>query len=202
LGPHFTAGLDLKDVVPQLQAGAAFVPEGGIDPWGLATEPVRKPVVAAAHGKCLTLGIELLLASDIRVATATFAQLEVARGIYPFGGATVRFPHTAGWGNAMRWMLTGDGFDATEALRLGLIQEVVPDGEHVERAVEIARRIARQAPLGVQATLRSARRAAWDGPQAAERELLPEVIRLLDSEDANLAMQAFLTGREVLFGGR
>jgi enoyl-CoA hydratase/carnithine racemase len=129
-GPHFTAGFDLREVVPRLQAGERLVPEGGIDPWGLDPDAIRKPIVAATHGKCLTLGIELLLAADVRVAaeTASFAQLEVGRGIFPFGGATLRFPQVAGWGNAMRWMLTGEEFDATEALRLGLIQEVVADG--------------------------------------------------------------------------
>ena len=77
----------------------------------------------------MTLGIELLLAADIRVAAADarFAQIEVNRGIYPFGGATVRFPQVAGWGNAMRWILTGDEFDAEEALRIGLVQEVAAD---------------------------------------------------------------------------
>lgn len=203
-GPHFTAGFDLREVVPRLQAGERLVPEGGIDPWGLDPDAIRKPIVAATHGKCLTLGIELLLAADVRVAaeTASFAQLEVGRGIFPFGGATLRFPQVAGWGNAMRWMLTGEEFDATEALRLGLIQEVVADGIHVERAVEIAHQIARQAPLGVEATLRSARLAARNGIAAAEVELLGEVRRLLASEDASRALGAFLTGEPVDFVGR
>ncbi|MDT5300538.1 MAG: hypothetical protein QOG79_3780, partial [Mycobacterium sp.] len=71
-------------------------------------------MVAAAQGRCLTLGIELLLAADIRIAASDtrFAQMEVLRGIYPFGGATIRLPRQAGWGNAMRWLLTGDEFDA------------------------------------------------------------------------------------------
>ena len=81
------------------------------------------------QGWCLTLGIELLLAADIRIAAAgtRFAQLEVQRGIYPFGGATIRLPRHTGWGNAMRWLLTGDEFDADEALRIGLVQEVAAD---------------------------------------------------------------------------
>ena len=65
----------------------------------------------------MTLGIELLLAADVRIAaTGTrFAQLEVQRGIYPFGGATLRLPREAGWGNAMRWLLTGDKYFASNA---------------------------------------------------------------------------------------
>ena len=108
----------------------------------------------------MTLGIELLLAADIRIAAAgtRFTQLEVQRGIYPFGGATIRLPAIAGWGNAMRWLLTGDEFDAAEAHRIGLVQEVADDAAAaLARAREIAQTIAdRAAPLGVRATLASA----------------------------------------------
>src|SRR4051812_50050127 len=100
----------------------------------------------------MTLGIEVLLAADIRIASADtrFAQLEVQRGIYPFGGATTRLPREAGWGNAMRWLLTGDEFDAAEALRIGLGQEVVAPGDHLDPALGLAERIAnRAAPPGV-----------------------------------------------------
>ena len=109
------------------------MPEGGINPWQVEGQQLTKPVVIAVQGTCLTLGIELMLASDIVVAadSATFAQIEVARGILPFGGATIRFPRAVGWGNAMRWILTGDTFDAAEALRIGLVQEVVPHGAAV-----------------------------------------------------------------------
>ena len=116
-GDHFTAGLDLLDVAPVLAAGGLTYPEGGLDPWRLNYR-WSKPLLAAAHGWCMTLGIELLLA-DIRIAAqdTRFSQLEVKRDIYPFGGATLRFWREAGRGNAMRWVLTGDEFDAVEALR-------------------------------------------------------------------------------------
>jgi 1,4-dihydroxy-2-naphthoyl-CoA synthase len=115
-GEHFTAGLDLVDVGPAIASGIDPMPEDGRDPWRL-DGTWTTPLVAAAHGRCLTLGIELLLAADIRVAAADtrFAQIEVLRGIYPFGGATLRLPREVGWGNAMRWLLTGDEFDAAEA---------------------------------------------------------------------------------------
>src|SRR6201999_1704517 len=105
--------------------------EGGLHPWQVDGRSLTKPGVLVVQGTCLTLGIELALGRDIVIAadSATFAQLEVARGILPFGGATIRFPRTAGWGDAMRWMLTGDSFDAAEAHRIGLVQEVVPHGE-------------------------------------------------------------------------
>nr|MDQ3042617.1 crotonase/enoyl-CoA hydratase family protein [Acidobacteriota bacterium] len=118
-GEMFTAGLDLANVAPTIAAGENLdSPESTIDPLGLDKNKLRtKPMVAAVHGKCLTIGIELLLAMDVRVASsnATFAQIEIKRGIFPFGGATLRFPEIAGWGNAMRWLLTGDEFDAAEA---------------------------------------------------------------------------------------
>ena len=119
-GDHFTAGLDLNDVGPKLAAGKLqMVPEGGLDPWGMSTKQVSKPVVMATKGTCFTLGVELALASDVVIAASDsrFAQLEVARGIMPFGGGTIRFPEVAGHANAMRYLLTGDSFGADDALR-------------------------------------------------------------------------------------
>jgi enoyl-CoA hydratase/carnithine racemase len=122
VGDHFTGGLDLADVGAHLGAeGLRYVPEGGLDPWGVQSRPVSKPVVMAVNGTCFTLGIELILAADVAIAAqdTSFAQLEVNRAILPFGGATLRFAERCGWGNAMRWMLTGERFDAPEALRMG-----------------------------------------------------------------------------------
>jgi enoyl-CoA hydratase len=203
-GKHFTAGLDLADVAPHVQGDFEFVRDGGINPWQVDGLQLSKPVVAAVHGKCLTLGIELMLGADIVVAaeSATFRQMEIARGIFPFGGATLRFPAAAGWGNAMRWMLTAEEFDAGEARRIGVVQEIVADGAHLDRAVELARLIARQAPLGVQATLRSARRAQRDGFAATEAELLPTVRRLFASEDAGIGLESFLSREPAEFVGR
>lgn len=203
-GDHFTGGMDLADMGPRLVAGDSLLPDGGVNPWGTDDNPVRKPVVAAVQGTCLTLGIELLLAADVRVAAedATFGQIEVSRGIVPFGGATTRLPQVAGWGNAMRWILTGEHFDAAEALRLGLVQEVVETGTQLARAVAIARRIAAQAPLGVQAALRLGRLAWRDGPAAAEKRFFPEVIDLFATEDAGHGLAAFLSRQPAAFVGR
>jgi len=204
-GDHFTGGLDLADVGPRIGPnGLEMVPEGGIDPWQLSGSQLTKPVVIAVHGTCLTLGIELALASDIVVAaeTTTFGQIEVARGILPFGGATIRFPKAAGWGNAMRWILTGDSFDAAEAHRIGIVQELVPHGTQYERGLTIAQRVAAQAPLAVQAALANARLARRAGDAAAEAALQPELVRLVASEDAAIGMQAFLTRTPAEFLGR
>jgi enoyl-CoA hydratase/carnithine racemase len=175
-GEHFTAGLDLLDVYPALVSGQSLYPDDGLDPWRL-DYTWTKPLVAVAHGWCMTLGIELLLAADIRIAAANtrFSQLEVKRGTYPFGGATLRFWREAGWGNAMRWLLTGDEFDAAEALRIGVVQEIADDGEAaLNRATALATAIAEEsAPLAVRAALASAHRSRDEGDRSAAAYLLP-----------------------------
>jgi enoyl-CoA hydratase len=205
-GEMFTAGLDLANVAPRVvESGILKYAEGTVDPLNLQGNRSRtKPLVAAVHGKCLTLGIELLLAADIRVASenATFAQIEIKRGIFPFGGATLRFPAVAGWGNAMRWLLTGDEFDAQEAHRIGLVQEITEHGKQIEKAIEIAERIAKQAPLGVRATIRSARTAQTEGFSKAVEDLTPQILELFRSEDAREGVQSFLERREGNFNGK
>jgi enoyl-CoA hydratase/carnithine racemase len=205
-GNHFTGGIDLPQWLPLFREGrSAPIAPDGLDP--LALDPARsrtKPLVMAVQGYCYTIGIELLLAADIRIAAADtrFAQIEVKRGIFPIGGATTRFAAEAGWGNAMRWLLTGDTFDAAEALRIGLVQEVVPTGGQFERALAIAQTVAEQAPLGVYATLASARLARHAGEQAAVARLLPEMLRLLGTADAREGLAAFLERRPGRFTGR
>lgn len=203
-GDHFTAGLDLADVGSQLGAGGlAYVPEGGLDPWGVQSEQVRKPVVVAAKGTCYTLGIELILAADIAVAArgTTFAQLEVSRAILPFGGATLRFAARCGWGNAMRWMLTGEKFDETEALRIGLVQSL-HDADSVDAAaLALAQSIASAAPLAVQATLVNSRLAQSAGAAEAAQKLQPELMRLMASNDAKRGFAAFLSRTQATFEG-
>ncbi|GAA5215846.1 crotonase/enoyl-CoA hydratase family protein [Streptomyces thinghirensis] len=205
-GDHFTSGLDLAQAADRISSGGPrYSSPGAVDPWQLTGRLKSKPVVATTQGWCMTLGIELLLACDIRVAAADtrFQQMEVQRGIYPFGGATLRFPREAGWGNAMRWLLTGEEFDATEALRIGLVQEVVEAGTQLDRAVELAERIAiNAAPLGVRATLASARRAVLDGHQAAADRLVPDVQTLLASADAAEGVHSFIDRRPARFQGR
>jgi enoyl-CoA hydratase len=203
IGDHFTAGLDLADVAPRLNAdGLALVPEGGIDPWGIQTKSCSKPIVMAIQGTCFTLGVELALNSEVVIASddAVFAQLEVSRGILPFGGASKRMPRSAGWSNAMKYLLTGEKFNAQEALRLGIVTEVLPKESVFNRAVEIANKIAAQAPLAVQATLASARAALLD--EAAEDAFVGKrLARLAASNDARRAMESYLSKQPVEFEG-
>ena len=203
-GDNFTAGLDLAEVGPAVKAGASLFPEDSVDVLSLREPRRKKPLVMAVQGWCLTVGIELLLAADIRLAAegTRFGQIEVNRGIFPFGGATIRLPEIAGWGNAMRWLLTGDKFGTDEALRLGLVQEVVPADELHDKALDIARTVAKRAPLGVWATLRSSRTAQLEGTDAAVAELLVIARELMDSEDAAEGIRSFLERREGDFKGR
>jgi enoyl-CoA hydratase/carnithine racemase len=203
-GQAFTAGLDLSTAMPMFAQGQAFLPEGYVDPWGVTGgRERRKPLVMAVHGRCWTLGIELALAADIVVAAADarFSQMEVSRGIMAFGGATMRLPQVAGWGNAMRYLLTGDEFNAEVAFRLGIVQEVVPAEQALTKAVEIAERIAAQSPLGVQATLASARQAERDGFEQTAKALGPTIRGLMATNDCKEGVRSFLEKRAATFSG-
>lgn len=203
LGDHFTGGLDLPQWGAAFSSGKWHIKAGGLDPLGLTGPRVTKPVVAAIQGTCLTIGIELALATDLRVAarSAKFAQIEVKRGIYPVGGATLRFPREVGWGNAMRWLLTGDEFGADEALRIGLVQEVVDHGAQLARAVELADTIAAQAPLGVYATLASSRAAIPGAEVAAGARLMLDLQPIMKSADVQEGLRAFVERRRGKFQG-
>ncbi|MDX1510934.1 MAG: crotonase/enoyl-CoA hydratase family protein [Nitriliruptorales bacterium] len=205
-GDHFSAGLDLAEVGPVVaeQGPAALSGEGAYDPFGLWGEPPAKPVVMAVQGISFTLSIELALGSDIVIAAndVRFNQLEIGRGIIPFGGATIRAADQLGWGNAMRFLLTAEEFGADEALRIGLVQEVVEPGEQVARATAIAQQIARQAPLGVQGTLANARMAREQGLAAAREHLAGLLPSIMNSEDAAEGIRSFLERREGNFTGR
>src|SRR5438094_3861767 len=204
-GDHFTGGLDLAEVGPLVREGGLdFSGPGRRDPWrkdGVWTTPV----VAAVQGWVMTLAVALLLAADIRIAAsdARFAQLQIRRGIYAFGGATVRLPRDAGWGNAMRWLLTGEEYDATEAYRLGLVQEVVEPGRQLDRAIELATAIAdKSAPLGVKTTLASAHQARLEGEAAAFARLDSDMADLFETEDGREGLMSFMERREARFVGR
>jgi enoyl-CoA hydratase len=204
-GEHFTGGLELTDWTETFgDAKFAQLPEGGYDPLRLEGPTITKPVVVAVHGWCLTIGIELLLACDIRIAAKNtrFAQIEVKRGIYPVGGATVRLPREIGWGNAQRYLLTGDEFSGDEAYRMGLVQEITEPGEQFDRALAIAERIAEQAPLGVYASLNSSRVSRQDGEKVALASLMTDLQPLLKSEDVKEGVQSFVERRKAVFKGR
>ncbi len=145
-----------------------------------------------------------MLACDIVIAAekTKFAQLEVQRGITPIGGSTIRFVRSAGWGNAMRYLLTGDVFSAEEAYRLGLVQEIVPKKNLLESAIQLAKKIAEQAPLSIKATLDNSRKYVMEGEGEATKNLVSITAGLLKSQDGKEGIQSFLQKRKANFVGK
>lgn len=202
-GEHFTAGLDLAELQPKLASGVFDFAENQINPWGTGARKRAKPVIAAVQGYCFTAGIELMLNADLVIAqdNCQFAQMEVQRGILPFGGATVRFVQAAGWAKAMRFLLTGERFSAQAALEMNLINEIT-EAPPLSRAIELAEQICRAAPLAVQATLASAQEGVMQGPEAAFARLQQHLQPLLRSEDAQEGVMAMLQRRDPKFQGK
>ena len=203
-GADFSVGLDPKAFLPELlERRYSTDGPGWVNPFGTTTR-LSKPLVVAVQGRVGAMAHELLLAADIRVAAedSVFGQGEVSRGTTPAGCATVRMPLEVGWGNAMRWILTGEDWGAAEALRLGLVQEVVPTGTQLDHAVELATTIATHPPLAVRETLRLGRRA-FEGPaHEVFTALLPALYDLMGSADFNERLTALREEREPVYVGR
>ena len=203
-GEHFTAGLDLMELQDKWDKGVFEFNDNEIDPWGIGGKLRSKPVVVAVQGTCFTAGIELMLNSDVVIASdnCNFAQMEVQRGIMPFGGATVRFVAAAGWQKAMPYLLSGKAFDAQTADSLNLVSEVVESGEEYNRAMTIAQEICKAAPLGVQGLLSSAQDASRNGAKAALANIHGYLPPLFYSEDAKEGAMAMVERRAAEFQGR
>jgi enoyl-CoA hydratase len=204
-GADFVGGiLDPESWAPVLRTGKFPEISQFVNPVGTIPPRREKPLVVAVQGKCQGAGHELFLAADIRVAASNtvFAQPEVTRGHFPAGGAPITFVREAGWGNAMRYMLTGEEWSADEAYRMGLVQYVTPTGKQLDRAIEVARKISAAAPLGVRATISSAHRALSEGQEAAFAALFPELARLAQSDDHEEYFRAIRERRAPAFHGR
>ena len=203
-GKDTTTGLDLMNVGPSFRAGEVPIPRELVDPWHVVGRLRKTPMVTAVHGRCFTLGTEIALCSDICVAAegTVFGLKEVRVGIMPAGGGTFRFVQTAGYSNAMRYVLTGDEFDAAEAFRLGVVQEVVAPGTHLTRAIELAELIAAQAPLAVRAALGNAQLSLLEGWRKAIADIIPTQVPLINSEDAMEAAMAMMQKRPPNFKGK
>lgn len=207
-GGNFCAGMDLKAFAGGFDADGWQQRFGG-DPdlhWKALLRHFKpgKPMIAAVEGFALAGGTEILQAHDIRVAgeSAVFGVTEVARGLFPLGGSTVRLSRQIPYTLAAEYLLTGRRVPAAEAREVGLIGHVVPDGTALDAALEMAEVIAANAPLAVQAVLRSLREtremSESDG-LALEMEIgLP----VLASEDAKEGARAFKEKRPPRWQGR
>ena len=162
------------------------------------------PVIAALHGYCIGGGTELALACDMRVADSgtLISQAEIRLGLIPGGGGSQRLPRLVGRGWASIMCFTGDFVGSDDALRIGLVDEVTAPGEHLERALEIARRIARWSPVALRLAKRALRQA-FEHPLAdgllLEKDLFMEAFA---SEDGREGVRAFIEKRRPEFRGR
>jgi len=212
-GGNFCAGMDLA-VIGKLSSGAP--PENEFeerlkkdasiifDGW-LKTYRPTKPVIAAVEGFALAGGTEILQGTEIRVAaqSARFGVTEVQRGLFPMAGSTVRLPRQIPYTVAAEMLLAGTDYGAAECLAFGLIGHVVPDGEALAKAREIAERIAANGPLAVKAILRSMRETAgMPESDAFEQKEMAIGIPVFSSEDAREGPRAFLEKRKPEFKGR
>jgi len=201
-GSDFTAGLDMPKFFGPKAEKTESKP-GNIDAFALSGR-CRKPIVTAVQGIVYTIGIEMMLAGDIVVAASDsrFCQMEAKRGIAPLGGAHFRYLTRAGWGDAMYHLLLCDEFNAERAHKIGFVQEVVPPGQQVTRAMELAQIIAKNAPIGIQVT----KEAALKYIEAAERiaiDYIPKVKdRVFNSQDMMEGIQSFVERRAAVFKGR
>ena len=178
-GGSFCTGMDLKAAAGDQQGPNPYAERWAADPdlhWkGLLRHVrLRKPLIAAVEGHAVAGGTEILQATHLRVAgeSATFGVFEARRGLFPVGGSTVRLPRQIGYTNALEMLLTARPYTATEAKEIGLVGHVVPDGQALATARELADLICANGPLAVEAILRSVQEtAALDEADGLAREM-------------------------------
>lgn len=210
-GDTFCAGMDLAEI-GKLRGGVTD------DPWiervrrephviygaWLKTYRPAKPVILAAEGFARAGGTEILQGTDIRVAgeSAKFGVTEVQRGLFPMAGSAVRLRRQIPYAIAAEMLLAGEDMPARRAFELGLVNHVVPDGQALTKAKEIARRIAANGPLAVRAILATLR-ATETLPEAEAFAIEQQHgMKVMMSEDAAEGPRAFLEKRPPVFKGR
>ena len=206
---NFMSGADLKTFIPQvtkLQKAIAAGEVAELDGCKLSDSTyavlrnmkLYKPIIAAVNGPCVAGGMEMLGGVDIRVATpnASFGVMEPKRGLFAGGGTTVRLPRQIPFPAAMEFLLTAERFPAERALELGLLNEIVPEEELMERAIDWAHRITANAPLAVQATKESVMRGLALEMEEAYKVESQIASTVFQTEDAKEGPKAFAEKRE------
>jgi enoyl-CoA hydratase len=205
-GGAFCAGADLK-AMTSAHPGDGFRAGGPdlsvIEPL-LKGRRLTKPLIAAVEGPAIAGGTEILQATDIRVAgrSARFGVSEARWGLFPLGGSAVRLPRQIPYTLAAEILLTGRHLTADEALRIGLIGEVVPDGQALPRALELADLVAGNGPLAVQAILRTMRETEGLAEPDAFAIEAKIGMAVFTSDDAKEGPAAFAEKRPPRFQGR
>lgn len=193
-GPVFCAGADLKEIAAGNQHTLA-TPDGGFG--GIVQRKRTKPLIAAVAGTAVAGGCEIALACDMIVAgdEAVFGLPEVKRSLVAVAGALIRLPRAVGMATAMEMLLTGEPITSERAHQLGLVNKVVPSADTVDAAKELARKIAENAPLAVQATRNLAARAYVEPENDLWIAGFEEFVRIMQSEDAKEGPRAFIEKR-------
>jgi enoyl-CoA hydratase len=207
-GGHFCAGSDLKAMASgwtQNEWADRFKQDPDLH-WRamLRHDRLKKPLIAAVEGTAIAGGTEILQGTDIRIAgtSAKFGVAEAKWGLFPLGGSTVRLRRQIPYTLAMDLLLTGRHIPAEEALRIGLIGRVVPDGQALAEAKKVAEQIAANGPLAVQAIKRS----VIETEGLPEKEALAKELEIgwpiLSTEDAKEGPRAFAEKRKPEFKGK
>ena len=212
-GSAFCSGADLDKLVARSLKGLPPENEfekrcredsGLIFKGLLRNHRITKPLIAAIEGPCIAGGTEILQATDIRIAAegSTFGISEVRWGLFPMGGSTVRLRRQIPQTMAMEMLLTGDHYSATDALRMGLIGRVVPDGQALKVAKETGDRVAANGPVAV----RKIKQSVLESEFLPEKEALDIEFKMgmavYASEDAREGPKAFKEKRAPRFEGR
>lgn len=184
--------IDLRDIQSDTRPLNAVL--RGLDLW--------KPVIAAVNGFCFGGGLEMLLGTDIRIASenAVFAVMEPTWALFPGGGTTVRLPRQIPYCHAMEMLLTANQVTAQQALEIGLINKVVPREELMPAAMGYAEKLCQNGPLAVQAIKESVIRGlALDAAYSIERLFS---MMIFDTEDAKEGPKAFMEKRKAVWKGK
>jgi enoyl-CoA hydratase len=205
-GDNFSRGIDVEGFKSLAATGKPWIASTGtIDPLAKRAPHLTKPLIVVTQGDTWNMAHELFLIADIRIASADtrFGQDENTHGRFPGGGSTVRFVRESGWGNAMRYMLTGDHWSAEEAFRIGDVQQVAPTPEKaLEAGIQIANKIAACGPLGIKTTLLSAHLAIDSTETDALSRLDAQFGALFHTQDFLEGRKAEAEGRKPVYQGK